>query len=51
MPVLNLDTEMTKQDHQDRGMAMLTDIGINEIETGQFANNNYKHEKLMELKL
>ena len=47
VPVLNLDTEMTKQDHQDRGMAMLTDIGINEIETGQFANNNYKHEKLM----
>ena len=47
VPVLNLDTEMTKQDHQDRGMAMLTDIGINEIETGQFVNNNYKHEKLL----
>ena len=47
VPVLNLDTEMTKQDHQDRGLAMLTDIGINEIETGQFVNSNYKHEKLL----
>jgi len=49
IPVLNLDTEMTKQDHQDRGMAMLTEVGINEIETGQFVESNYKHTKLMDM--
>tara|TARA_R100000963_G_scaffold31163_1_gene22508 strand:- start:581 stop:2038 length:1458 start_codon:yes stop_codon:yes gene_type:complete len=49
IPVLNLDTEMTKQDHQDRGMAMLTEVGINEIETGKFVESNYKHTKLMDM--
>ena len=49
IPVLNLDTEMTKQDHQDRGMAMLTEVSINEIETGQFVESNYKHSKLMNM--
>ena len=49
IPVLNLDTEMMRQDHQDRGMAMLTEIAINEIETGQFANNSYKDEKIREM--
>ena len=47
VPVLNLDTEMTREVHQDRGMAMLTNIAINEIETGQFVKNNYKHDKLL----
>ena len=40
IPVLNLDTEMMRKDHQDRGMAMLTEIAINDIETGKFANNS-----------
>ena len=49
IPVLNLDTEMMRQDHQDRGMAMLTEIAINEIETGQFSNNSYKNQKIREM--
>ena len=46
IPVLNLDTEMMRTDHQDRGMAMLTEIAINDIETGKFANNSYKNQKM-----
>ena len=46
IPVLNLDTEMMRKDHQDRGMAMLTEISINDIETGKFASNSYKNEKI-----
>ena len=38
-----------RQDHQDRGMAMLTEIAINEIETGQFPNNSYKDQKIREM--
>ena len=39
IPVLNLDTEMRKEDHQNRLMAMLTEVPINDIETGAFAKN------------
>ena len=46
IPVLNLDTEMTKKDHQDRGMAMLTEVAINDIETGSFSTNSYKNQKI-----
>lgn len=54
IPVLDLDTEMRKKDHQDRGMAMLSydsDVKttINEMETGQFATSEYKTQKLVEL--
>jgi replicative DNA helicase len=49
IPVLNLDTEMMRQDHQDRGMAMLTEVPISEIETGQFSNSAYKDKKLRDM--
>ena len=49
IPVLNLDTEMMRQDHQDRGMAMLTEVPISEIETGQFSNSSYKDKKLRDM--
>jgi len=54
IPVLDLDTEMMKKDHQDRGMAMLsydTDhkTTINEMETGQFSTQKLKAQKLREL--
>jgi replicative DNA helicase len=49
IPVLNLDTEMMRQDHQDRGIAMLTEVPISEIETGQFANSSYKDKKLRDM--
>ena len=37
IPVLNLDTEMRKEDHQHRMMAMLSGVPINDIETGKSA--------------
>lgn len=37
IPVLNMDTEMTKNDHIHRILAMITEIEINKIETGKFA--------------
>jgi len=46
IPVLNLDTEMMRKDHQDRGMAMLTEIAISDIETGKFSENSYKNQKI-----
>jgi replicative DNA helicase len=38
IPVLYLDTEMTREDQQTRILAMLSGVPIREIETGQFAN-------------
>ena len=49
IPVLNLDTEMMLQDHQDRGIAMLTEVAINDIETGKFADNSYKNQKIRDV--
>ena len=46
IPVLNLDTEMTREDHIHRTLAMMTDVEINEIETGQFAKSPAKREKI-----
>jgi replicative DNA helicase len=40
IPVLNMDTEMTKNDHIHRLVAMLTEIEINKIETGKFAESS-----------
>ena len=37
IPVLNLDTEMLLEDHRHRTLAMLSEIDIQKIETGQFA--------------
>jgi replicative DNA helicase len=36
IPVLNMDTEMTKEDHINRLIAMMTEVEINKIETGKF---------------
>lgn len=38
IPVLNMDTEMNKEDHINRVLAMMTEIEINAIETGKFAD-------------
>jgi len=46
IPVLNLDTEMTKEDHVNRILAMLTEIEINQIETGKFADSQDKKSKI-----
>lgn len=39
IPVLNMDTEMNKEDHIHRILAMMTEIEINKIETGKFAES------------
>lgn len=46
IPVLNLDTEMTKEDHINRLLAMITETEINAIETGKFANSQDKKNKI-----
>ena len=46
IPVLNLDTEMTKEDHINRLLAMATETEINQIETGKFATSPDKMLKI-----
>lgn len=46
IPVLNMDTEMAKEDHINRILAMTTEIEINNIETGHFANSPDKKNKI-----
>jgi replicative DNA helicase len=52
IPVLNLDTEMRRQDHQDRGTAMISystkaKTTINQIETGKFGKSDYQKNTLL----
>jgi hypothetical protein len=46
--VLNMDTEMNKQDHIHRILAMMTETEINAIETGKFAESPDKKSKLLQ---
>lgn len=46
VPILNLDTEMTKEDHIHRILAMMTEVDINSIETGAFAQSPSKKSKI-----
>lgn len=39
IPVLNMDTEMNTVDHINRVLAMMTEVEINSIETGKFAES------------
>jgi replicative DNA helicase len=48
IPVLNMDTEMTKEDHINRILAMMTEIEINAIETAKFAKSASQHTKIIE---
>lgn len=47
IPVLNMDTEMNKEDHIHRLLAMMTEIEINNIETGKFAESPEKKNKIL----
>tara|TARA_R110002020_G_scaffold55309_2_gene153586 strand:+ start:9807 stop:11297 length:1491 start_codon:yes stop_codon:yes gene_type:complete len=49
IPVLNLDTEMRKEDHVNRLMGMLTDTSITDIETGNFSKNESQKQKLVNM--
>lgn len=46
IPVLNLDTEMTKEDHINRLIAMITEVEINKIETGKFNDSTVLRDKV-----
>lgn len=46
IPVLNMDTEMTKNDHINRVVAMMTEIDINTIETGKFVESTNQEIKI-----
>ena len=46
VPVLNMDTEMTKEDHLHRILAMITETEINHIETGKFAESEGTKSKI-----
>ena len=46
IPVLNLDTEMTKEDHLNRLIAMISEIEVNKIETGKFTDSTVLHDKV-----
>jgi replicative DNA helicase len=46
IPVLNMDTEMTKEDHIHRLLAMMSEVEISSIETGKFMESPNKAKKL-----
>jgi len=46
IPVLNMDTEMTKEDHQHRSLAMVSGVSINDIETGKFGQTPDKKTRV-----
>jgi len=46
IPVLNMDTEMNKEDHIHRILAMSTEIEINKIETGKFTESPVNAKKI-----
>jgi replicative DNA helicase len=48
IPILNMDTEMNKEDHIHRLLAMSTEIEINKIETGKFTESPIHHKKIEE---
>ena len=48
IPVLNMDTEMNKEDHIHRILAMMTETEINTIETGKFTESPDKRIKILQ---
>lgn len=48
IPVLNLDTEMTKEDHIHRMLAMISEVEISKIETGKFCESNMLKQKILD---
>lgn len=48
IPVLMIDTEMSKEDHLNRLLANMSGVPINEIATGRFAEDQDKYDKIME---
>lgn len=48
IPVLVLDTEMSKEDHLNRLLANISGVPINEIATGKFVEDEEKQKKVKE---
>lgn len=48
IPVLNMDTEMLKVDHENRIVASLSNVPINEIKTGEFAQDKLKLDRVQQ---
>lgn len=48
IPVLNMDTEMTKEDHIHRILAMSSELEISKIETGKFAETPGSSAKIQQ---
>lgn len=46
IPVLMLDTEMSKEDHLNRLIASISNIPINDIATGKFVNDDEKRSQV-----
>mgnify|MGYP003113958840 FL=1 len=46
IPVLMLDTEMSKEDHYNRILANMSGVEINRISTGRFSENEIEKEKV-----
>lgn len=47
IPVLMLDTEMSKDDHYNRMLACLSGVEINKISSGKFSENPTEKEKVL----
>lgn len=48
IPVLMIDTEMSKEDHAHRVLASMSGVKINEIATGRFSNDADKKQLVLE---
>lgn len=48
IPVLMLDTEMSKEDHLNRLLANISGVPINEIATGKFTEDQDKYDKVLD---
>lgn len=48
IPILMIDTEMSKEDHAHRVLASMSGVKINEISTGRFANDPIKKQTVLE---
>jgi replicative DNA helicase len=48
IPVLNMDTEMNREDHINRLLAMMSEVEINNIETGKFSQSADIKNKILE---
>ena len=47
-PVLNMDTEMRREDHQHRTLAMMTECYVHDIETGKYTQKPGTRDKILE---